>query len=591
MSSTSMETDETIVSSDIIGKVNNVLNDKITLSEATSKDLIFGKYKVVKDSLKSLLEAHVSIKSENDLLKARMDKLELAIKNQSNTKVQPSQPLVTSKPQPQRANPDPKQPLINKFIAPTQGNFFAVLQKSGENGDDDDDDADVFLPKDPEVRKTLSRVKRKLLSSPIKPAKDTKGGPSTSAPQKKKARKNFAYDSAAGKNRPVNDITAANQSKGTQPVDKDGKQKETATTSDGEETPIVKPSKIFKPPPIKIIGMQSIYEIKGLISSIVTEPPILQDSWFVKVINNEIFSIISSNDDTYRAIRATLEANKVNFYTYENKNTRPIRVIVRGLHFSNSSEEILEDLKTKEFPILRVDQMIIKERKEIKEGDTTQIKIKKVPIGTFTLTFANGTDIEKIFKINSICNVRVKIEPLKVDPTVVPQCIRCQGFRHTKNGCYKHPVCVRCAGPHLSSACPSGKFIEKPVCANCNEQHPASYRGCPVAKQESADRKAELAKKKQPKGKFDGEASKIQKGVSYSDRISGKKSVNNAPGNQVQNGNQRQVETMSLLDLERSIDMIMSKLDKINAIAERLARLENAVSSLQYPSLGRRGRK
>nr|XP_018916181.1 PREDICTED: uncharacterized protein LOC109043438 isoform X2 [Bemisia tabaci] len=242
MSSTSMETDETIVSSDIIGKVNNVLNDKITLSEATSKDLIFGKYKVVKDSLKSLLEAHVSIKSENDLLKARMDKLELAIKNQSNTKVQPSQPLVTSKPQPQRANPDPKQPLINKFIAPTQGNFFAVLQKSGENGDDDDDDADVFLPKDPEVRKTLSRVKRKLLSSPIKPAKDTKGGPSTSASQKKKARKNFAYDSTAGKNRPVNDITAANQSKGTQPVDKDGKQKETATTSDGEETPIVKPS-------------------------------------------------------------------------------------------------------------------------------------------------------------------------------------------------------------------------------------------------------------------------------------------------------------------------------------------------------------
>lgn len=112
-----------------------------------------------------------------------------------------------------------------------------------------------------------------------------------------------------------------------------------------------------------------------------------------------------------------------------------------------------------------------------------------------------------------------------------------------------------------------------------------------MAKQESADRKAELAKKKQPKGKFDGEASKIQKGVSYSDRISGKKSVNNAPGNQVQNGNQRQVETMSLLDLERSIDMIMSKLDKINAIAERLARLENAVSSLQYPSLGRKGRK
>lgn len=40
---------------------------------------------------------------------------------------------------------------------------------------------------------------------------------------------------------------------------------------------------------------------------------------------------------------------------------------------------------------------------------------------------------------------------------------------------------------------------------------------------------------------------------------------------------------------ERSIDVIISKLDKINAIAERLTRLENAVSALQYPSLGRKG--
>ncbi|CAH0384643.1 unnamed protein product [Bemisia tabaci] len=207
MGTTSMETDEIPTPTDLIGKANTVLSDKI--SEDVPKNLIFDKYRVVKDSLKTLLEAHVSMKTENDSLKARMDKLELAIQNQTNTKVQPSRPSVSDKSKSQKTNSSLKQPLIKNLTASTQGNRSTASQNLQDDGDDSDDDEAIFLPKDPEVRKTLTRYERKLLNGPAK-TKDAKSVPSTSVPQKKKARQNLVFDTSTRKNGPVDDITLAN---------------------------------------------------------------------------------------------------------------------------------------------------------------------------------------------------------------------------------------------------------------------------------------------------------------------------------------------------------------------------------------------
>ena len=43
-------------------------------------------------------------------------------------------------------------------------------------------------------------------------------------------------------------------------------------------------------------------------------------------------------------------------------------------------------------------------------------------------------------------------------------------------------MCVKCAGKHLTTQCSKTKEA-KPKCIHCGEAHPASYRGCLVAKE------------------------------------------------------------------------------------------------------------
>lgn len=79
------------------------------------------------------------------------------------------------------------------------------------------------------------------------------------------------------------------------------------------------------------------------------------------------------------------------------------------------------------------------------------------------------------------------------------QCKRCQRFGHTKNQCFRPFRCVKCGNEHSTTQC-----IKKPdteaTCANCNEKHPASYKGCKIYKQykERILKVAPKPKQKQP---------------------------------------------------------------------------------------------
>lgn len=99
----------------------------------------------------------------------------------------------------------------------------------------------------------------------------------------------------------------------------------------------------------------------------------------------------------------------------------------------------------------------------------------------FYLSFDPSEDINKIYSIKTILSCVVKIEPIN-KAIKVPQCKNCQSYGHTKNYCSKAPRCVKCAGRHESSSCTKPENI-LPKCANCGESHPASYRGCVVAKE------------------------------------------------------------------------------------------------------------
>lgn len=86
------------------------------------------------------------------------------------------------------------------------------------------------------------------------------------------------------------------------------------------------------------------------------------------------------------------------------------------------------------------------------------------------LTFENSEDIKKIYKITHILGSKVEIVALK-GSKLIPQCKRCQAFRHIRKFFAKEPRCVKCAGKHGN--CQKAKD-QKPKCVNCGEEHPAN---------------------------------------------------------------------------------------------------------------------
>lgn len=62
------------------------------------------------------------------------------------------------------------------------------------------------------------------------------------------------------------------------------------------------------------------------------------------------------------------------------------------------------------------------------------------------------------------------------------QCKRCQRFGHAKNQCNRPYRCVKCGDDHPTTSCLKRPETEA-TCANCQEKHPASYKGCTKYKQ------------------------------------------------------------------------------------------------------------
>lgn len=87
---------------------------------------------------------------------------------------------------------------------------------------------------------------------------------------------------------------------------------------------------------------------------------------------------------------------------------------------------------------------------------------------------------DKIFDLNRIYYSQITVEePRK--KRMVPQCVRCQQFGHTRTYCNHAPRCVRCGHGHDTTTCTKSR--DTPArCANCKGDHPANYRGCEVLK-------------------------------------------------------------------------------------------------------------
>lgn len=413
----------------------------------------------------------------------------------------------------------------------TRGKFSA-LEDDAETTEVDDDDTgeEESFNSDPEYKTKRMAViqKNKRLTKKRKRA-------SASSPEN---------DGATSSRKPAG---VANPNNNSSAKDDTAKNKgETVPTSDSVNK---KTKRSLPPPPIKVVGVSDYVKL----TSILSKSQVEKGCFSSKLISNDVWKVNPNSDEVAKKILETLKNenatdNKVQFYTHANKNLRDIKVICRGLHPTIPEDEILTDLKEKGFKVKKATCLMKKVPVEttshkksstpqesqgapipvkastssgsslmetdLVKSNTTVIldndnqplfaedknfnsKFKLVKIPVHQLDFDYEEDVEQIYKIKSILSMIVKIEQIKVKTDKIVQCKRCQSFGHTFAFCGKQARCVKCAGKHLTSDCPFFKRIINPKCVNCGAVgHPASYRGCPFAKEMQSERKNVINKKK-----------------------------------------------------------------------------------------------
>lgn len=217
-----------------------------------------------------------------------------------------------------------------------------------------------------------------------------------------------------------------------------------------------------KPPPIFVSGVKIIEPLIKLLESIA------KNEYEIKVLHNDEVKIQPKTSDKYRIIVKALTEKKTEFHTFQRKQERTFRAVIKNLHPTTNLDQIKEELMARGHQVTNI--WNIKQRNTKKELPLFFIELKPADCN------------KDIYNIDRLVHSVVKVEPPHVKRQM-PQCAKCQRFGHTKNFCNRSPRCVKCTGNHMTSECPRKDRNKDVRCVNCNGNHPANHRGCSVYKE------------------------------------------------------------------------------------------------------------
>ena len=220
--------------------------------------------------------------------------------------------------------------------------------------------------------------------------------------------------------------------------------------------------KTSKSPPIFVSGVEDIRPLQTLLNTIA------KDNYSLKIINQHQVKIQPLSSEKFLPIVEELKRKKTEFYTYQRKQEKSYKVVLRNMHPAVDINELKEEIEKLNHKVIRITN--------IRKAETRK------PLPLFFVEILANENNKEIYQIKSLLNTVISFEsPRK--KREIPQCTNCQEYNHTKNYCFKSPVCVKCAKNHLTKDCSIKTKIKEVTCANCGGNHPASYKGCEVHKQ------------------------------------------------------------------------------------------------------------
>ncbi|BFG03103.1 nucleic-acid-binding protein from mobile element jockey-like [Drosophila madeirensis] len=161
-----------------------------------------------------------------------------------------------------------------------------------------------------------------------------------------------------------------------------------------------------------------------------------------RATSNNNIRVMTNEKTSYTALKKYLDETGKRYQTFQPRDERPYRVVIKGLHYSTEIEDIKAALRSQGHVARDVRNLVNKSKKQ-----------------RYCIFFVNlkpASNNKEAFNIKTICHSVVTVEPpLKFDDVV--QCYRCQRFGHTKRYCRLEERCVKCGGDHASNTCDKGK--------------------------------------------------------------------------------------------------------------------------------------
>lgn len=184
-----------------------------------------------------------------------------------------------------------------------------------------------------------------------------------------------------------------------------------ATATKRSSFPVIAQKAQPKPPPIVLRDIISINELLLCIEEVCS-----LSNLQVKSSMGESLRIYADDSDTYRKIVRQLEEMKIELHSYQLKEDKPFRVVVRGLHYSQIHIQIAVELKYLGHSVLTIHNPISK-----KTGERMNL---------FFINIEAKDNNKKILEVRALCHQLVRIETARKSQDLV-QCRRCQEFGHT----------------------------------------------------------------------------------------------------------------------------------------------------------------
>lgn len=212
-----------------------------------------------------------------------------------------------------------------------------------------------------------------------------------------------------------------------------------------------------KPPPIVIPNVTDIRTMVNKFSKILNP-----NEFTYKSVKDGNVRVMVKSVKSFRELVNYLDSNGINYHTYQLKQEKAFRAVIKKLHYSTPTVLVKDEIEKLGHKVRNI--MNIKSR------------ISKEPLPMFYLDLEPQANNKDIYKVKYLYNCVVNVEPpLKTDDIV--QCHRCQQFGHTKTYCRNHFKCVKCGLDHASAVC-TKNVNTQPQCTNCLKNHTANYRGC-----------------------------------------------------------------------------------------------------------------